>query len=71
MNSVRLNNICLKYLRFTPLGCKDIGIKKFDLMMAHCKSRFIQKLSSILPITLNLGMYMSRPTKNSISELVR
>ena len=26
MNSVRLNNLSLKYQRCTPSGCKDIGI---------------------------------------------
>ena len=27
-NSVRSNNQSLKYRRFTPLGCKDIGKRK-------------------------------------------
>ena len=30
MNSVRSNNLSLKYQRFTPQGCKDIGIRKFE-----------------------------------------
>ena len=29
MNSVRLNNLSLKYQRLTPFGCKDIGIRNF------------------------------------------
>ena len=29
MNSVRLNNLSLKYLWFTPSGCKDKGYWKF------------------------------------------
>ena len=28
MNSDRSNNLSLKYQRFTPLGCKDIGISE-------------------------------------------
>ena len=32
MNSVRSNNLSLKYQRSTTLGCKDIGIRKFDCM---------------------------------------
>ena len=28
MNYVRSNNLCLKYLRFRPSGCKDISIRK-------------------------------------------
>ena len=30
MNSVISNNVCLKYHRPTPFGCKDIGIRKFE-----------------------------------------
>ena len=30
MNSVRSNNLSLKYKRFTPSGCKVSGIKKFE-----------------------------------------
>ena len=32
MNSVRQNNINLKYQRFTPSGCKDIEIRKFEFV---------------------------------------
>ena len=32
MNSVRSNNIRLKYQRGTSLGSKDIGIRKFEFM---------------------------------------
>ena len=31
MNSVISNNLSWKCQRFTPSGCKDIGIKRFDL----------------------------------------
>ena len=31
MNSVRSNNLFLKHQRFTPSGCKDIGIKNLSL----------------------------------------
>ena len=30
-NSVGSNNLSLKYQRFTPSGCKDIEITKFNL----------------------------------------
>ena len=55
MNSVRSNNLSLKYQRFTPSGCKDIGIIKFEfvaktqvlldrntnyLPLVRCKNRF-------------------------------
>ena len=32
MNSVRLDNLSLKYQRFTRLGCKDKRIKKFEFV---------------------------------------
>ena len=32
MNSVRSNNISLKYQRFTTLGSKDIGIRKSEFV---------------------------------------
>jgi len=32
MNSVRSNNIRLKYHRFTPSGCKGLGIRKFEFV---------------------------------------
>ena len=32
MNSVRSNNLSLKYKRFTTSDCKDLGIVKFVLM---------------------------------------
>ena len=30
INSVGSNNLSFKYKRFTPLGCKDIDIRKFE-----------------------------------------
>ena len=33
MNSVGSNNLSLKYLKFTPLGLKNIGIKTFDFVV--------------------------------------
>ena len=30
MNSVRSNDLNLKYQRITPTGCKDTGIEKFE-----------------------------------------
>jgi len=32
MNSVRLNNLSLKYQRFTTSDSEDIGIKKFEFL---------------------------------------
>ena len=31
MFSVLSNNLSLKYYRFTPSGCNDIGIRKFEI----------------------------------------
>ena len=35
MNSVRSNNLSLKYQRFTQLGCKDIGNWKSETALFH------------------------------------
>ena len=32
LNSTRLNNLNFKYEGFTPSGCKDVGIKKFEFV---------------------------------------
>ena len=32
MNAVRLNNVSLKYRRFTSSGCKDIRITKVEFV---------------------------------------
>ena len=38
MNSVRSNNVSLKYQRPTPSGCKDIWIRKFECV---AKTQFL------------------------------
>ena len=38
MNSVRSNNLSLKYQSFTTVGCKDIGIRKFEFV---AKTQFL------------------------------
>jgi len=40
MNSVRSNNISLKYQRFTTLGSKDIGIIKSEFV---AKTQFLYR----------------------------
>ena len=40
INSVRSNSLSLKYHRFTPSGCKDIGIRKFEFVA----NSFLQKI---------------------------
>ena len=42
MNSVKSNNLTLKYKRFTPSGCKDIGIIISEFVVkTHYHSTFI------------------------------
>ena len=38
MNYIRLNNLSLKYQRFTPSGCRDIDIRKFEFV---AKTQFL------------------------------
>ena len=40
INSLRLNNLSLKYQMFMPSGCKDIQIKKFEFVT---KTEFFYK----------------------------
>ena len=44
MNFVRSNNLSLKYQKLTPLGCKDIGIIKFEFV---AKTQFLLKVYDI------------------------
>ena len=39
MNYVRSSNPSLKYQRFTPSGCRDIGIRKFGIV---AKTQFLK-----------------------------
>ena len=42
MNSFRSNNLSLKYKRFTPSDCNDIGTRKFNFV---AKTQFLLKLA--------------------------
>ena len=44
INSVRSNDIHLKYKRFTTSGCKDKGIRKFNFV---AKNQFLLKMNII------------------------
>ena len=39
------NNLSLKYQRFAPSGCKDIGIRRFEFV---AKTQFLHDQDSIL-----------------------
>ena len=50
MNSVRSNNVNLKYQRpITLFGCKDIGIRKFE---------FVAKTQFLYPLNIQLRFKM-------------
>ena len=57
INSFKSNNLSLKYQRFAPSGCKDIGIRRFEFVaktqvlnfyiiqkfcLIHCKEELVQ-----------------------------
>ena len=46
-NSVISNSLSLKYQRFTPSGCKDIGVRKYKFV---AKTQFFAKH----PVLLNV-----------------
>ena len=46
MNFVSSNNLSLKYQRFKPLGCNNIGIRKFEFMeisLSSYMAKYFQK----------------------------
>ena len=54
MNSVRSNNISLKYQRFSTLGSKDIGIINSEFVAkTHIKSFLVE------PVPVSFVMIMS------------
>ena len=59
INSVRSNSLSLKYYRFIPSGCKDIGIRKFDFAHLFCRlfraHGFSNCVSNVLDLYLFLG----------------
>ena len=47
--SIRSNNLSLKYQRFTPSGCIDIGLRKFDFVV---KTQFLYVERTIFELRL-------------------
>ena len=62
MNSVRSDNIDLKYQRFTPSGCKDIRkldfVGKLGLFLRDSsgKNNFLLLKTALLPSVALLGL---------------
>ena len=50
MNSVRSNNLGSKYQKFTPSGCRDMGIRKLEFA---AKTQFICLLYFCLLLLFN------------------
>ena len=50
MNSVRSNYLSLKYQSYTPSGCKDIGIRKFESV---AKTQFLYYMVNFSQVTFN------------------
>ena len=48
MNSVRSNNLSLKYHRFTPSGCKYIEKRKFEFGNPKLKGKRVENLNEFL-----------------------
>ena len=50
-NYDRSNSLSLKYQRFTPSGCKDIGIRKFEFV---AKTHFILRHEVDYPVKIRV-----------------
>ena len=55
MNSVRSKCLSLKYKMFTPSGCKDIGIRKFDCVVKTLKLEVQQGHKVVAAVSLRIG----------------
>ena len=55
INSVRSNNLSLKYQRFRPPGCRDIGFRNFEFV---AKLNFFRFRNQILRFLCFYEMYM-------------
>ena len=51
INSVRSNKLSLKYQRFIPTDCRDIEIRKFEVVT---KTQFLKKLKMRCIFSYNL-----------------
>ena len=51
INSVRPNNPSLKYQRFIPTGCRDIEIRKFEVV---AKTQFLLKNPNQISVCLKI-----------------
>ena len=60
MNSVRSNNISLKYQRFTTLGSKDIGIINSEFV-AKTQFLYIEKLPKVVIILKHIRSSFFKP----------
>ena len=61
MNSDRLKDLRLKYQSFTPLVCKDIGIRKFE---------FVANLIPLSAVTSDNGPRQEQADHIEIKELM-
>ena len=50
MNTDRSNIISLKYQRFTPAGCKEIGIRKFEFVAGKDSIPLWKELATFLQL---------------------
>ena len=59
MDSVRSNNLSLKYQRFTPLSCEDIWITKFEFVPLRKIPRIwgVGREGDVYRIILNIAIY--------------
>ena len=57
MNSVRINSFSLKYERFSPTGCKDIGNRTFEFV------------ANSVPLLLNFRFF--RHTADAVRLMLR
>ena len=68
INSGRPNSLSLKYQRFTPSGCKDIGIRKFKFVANQFLYKLLLWSNDILMVLIKYSQNMHTHNQTIWSE---
>ena len=63
MNSFRTNNLSWKFDRFSASGCKDIGIRNFELKTEFLSVTFLVQLCDLVAQNLRSNLRKANLSK--------
>ena len=67
MISVRLNNLILKYQRFTPSVCKDKGIRKVEFV-AKISLQMVAEFFQFLKLKSTIMLEFTKPNSGTFQN---